>query len=349
MGMTRIVLYLNQFFGQVGGEEQAHTPPRLVTDVVGPARALVGLLEPGEELVGTVICGDTYFADQADKAAAECLELIRQSRPDMFLAGPAFNAGRYGIACGELCKRVRAELAIPALTGMFEENPGVDLYRPEVLILRTGQSAGTMAAVLKDMLRLARKLARGEKLGKPAEEGYFPQGRLIGELAEKTAAERALDMLLAKIAGQPYRTEVPLPSFTPPPAPPPVRDMRYVKVALVTDGGLVPAGNPDGIEVSAATKFKAYPVEGLFRLDPVDYDVSHGGYDNRYVKEDPNRLVPLDAARELEQEGRIGQLHNEFVTTTGLANPVSNSRRLGQGIAEHLKEAGVEAVILTST
>jgi glycine reductase len=126
-----------------------------------------------------------------------------------------------------------------------------------------------------------------------------------------------------------------------------VPDLAHAKVALVTDGGLVPAGNPDGIEVSAATKFAAYPLED--RLDPAGYEVSHGGYDNRYVKEDPHRLVPVDVARELEREGRIGELHGEFVTTTGLANPVNNSRRLGREIAEHLKEAGVDAVILTST
>ena len=103
----------------------------------------------------------------------------------------------------------------------------------------------------------------------------------------------------------------------------------------------------NGIEISAATKFAAYPVKD--RLEPAGYDVSHGGYDNRYVKQDPHRLVPLDVARELESEGRIGELHGEFVTTTGLANPVNNSRRLGRGIAKHLKEAGVDAVILTST
>jgi glycine reductase len=296
-----------------------------------------------------VICGDNYFADQAEKAVAECLALIREAKPQLFLAGPAFNAGRYGMACGALCKAVSTELGIPTITAMFEENPGVDVYHRDVLILRTGQSAGTMKAVLTDMLRVARKLARGEALGKPRDEGYFPQGRLVGELMPKNAAARAVDMLLAKMGGQPFETEVPLPTFAPHAAPAPVRDLRYVKVALVTDGGLVPAGNPDGIEVSAATKFAAYPVEGLFRLEARNYDVSHGGYDNRYVKDDPNRLVPLDVARELEQEGQIGELHNEFLTTTGLANPVNNSRRLGRGMAEHLKEAGVEAVILTST
>jgi len=347
--MTRVVLYLNQFFGQIGGEDMAGVPPRFTSEVLGPGRALAGLLAEGEELAGTIICGDNYFSDQPEKAAAECLGHVRLAAPDIFLAGPAFNAGRYGVACGALCKCVLAELGVPAVTAMFEENPGVDLFHREVLILHTGQNAATMRETLARMLRLARKLRAGEPLGKPRDESYFPRGYVVGELAEKPAAERAVDMLLAKLAGQPFETEVPLPAFDPPQAPEPLKDMAHAKVALVTDGGLVPAGNPDGIEVSAATKFAAYSVVGLERLEPANYDVSHGGYDNRYVKQDPHRLVPLDVARELEREGRIGQVYDQFLTTTGLSNPVNNSRRLGRGMAEHLKAAGVDAVILTST
>ena len=347
--MTRVVLYLNQFFGQIGGEDMAGVPPRFTSEVVGLGRALIGLLEEGEELAGTVICGDNYFSDRPEKAAVECLGHVRLAQPDVFLAGPAFNAGRYGVACGALCKYVQAELGIPAVTAMFEENPGVDLFHGDVLILRTGQNAATMRDVLARMLRMARKLRSGESLGKPRDEGYFPRGCLVGELAGKPAAERAVDMLLAKLAGRPFETEVPLPAFDPPRAPEPLLDLAHAKVALVTDGGLVPAGNPDGIEVSAATKFAAYSLAGLQQLESANYDVSHGGYDNRYVKQDPHRLVPLDVARELEREGRIGQVYNQFLTTTGLSNPVNNSRRLGRGMAEHLKEAGVDAVILTST
>ena len=347
--MTRIVLYLNQFFGQIGGEDMAGVPPRFTSEVVGPGRALAGLLQEKEELAGTIICGDNYFADNPEKAAEECLAHVRLAAPDLFLAGPAFNAGRYGVACGALCRYVQTELGIPAVTAMFEENPGVDLFHEDVLILRTGQSAATMRDVLDAMLRMARRLWAGEPLGKPREAGWFPHGVLVGELADKPAAERAVDMLLSKLAGQPFETEVPLPTFSPPSAPAAVPDLAHARVALVTDGGLVPAGNPDGIEVSAATKFAAYSLEGLDQLQPANYEVSHGGYDNRYVKQDPHRLVPLDVARELEREGRIGTVYNQFLTTTGLANPVNNSRRLGQGMAEHLKEAGVDAVILTST
>ena len=52
-------------------------------------------------------------------------------------------------------------------------------------------------------------------LGRPSAEGYFPRGRVVPEMSPKPAAERAVDMLLAKLSGQPYETEVRLPRFQP--------------------------------------------------------------------------------------------------------------------------------------
>src|SRR5215471_6931131 len=137
--MVRIVLYLNQFFGQLGGEEAAAEPPRLVTDaIIGPGRALSGLLEADETLVGTLICGDSYFADQPEPAAATCLDLIRPLEPDIVLAGPAFNAGRYGVACGTLAEELQQQLGATVVSGMYAENPAVELYRKQVVIVKTG-------------------------------------------------------------------------------------------------------------------------------------------------------------------------------------------------------------------
>ena len=61
------------------------------------------------------------------------------------------------------------------------------------------------------------------------------------------------------------------------------------------------------------------------------------------------RLVPVDALRELEKAGVVGKVHEVFISTSGLANPLANSRRLGREIAQKLKEQGVDAVVLTST
>jgi len=117
----------------------------------------------------------------------------------------------------------------------------------------------------------------------------------------------------------------------------------------VTDGGLVPKGNPDEIEMRTATRFGKYPLRGTDSLHPEDYEVRHMGYDAVFVRQDPNRLVPVDVMRDLEREGRIGKLHEEFYSTTGVANIVETMRRIGQKIAEELKATGVSGVILTST
>ena len=75
----------------------------------------------------------------------------------------------------------------------------------------------------------------------------------------------------------------------------------------------------------------------------------HSGYDTASANQDPHRLVPLDVARELEQSGAIGKLHETVYSTVGVATTLAQSARMGKEIAEKLKAAGVDAVILTST
>ena len=87
-------------------------------------------------------------------------------------------------------------------------------------------------------------------------------------------------------------------------------------MAIVTDGGLVPKGNPDAIAPYAATNWGAYDISGLDDLKGEDYEVSHRGYDTRYVEQDPDRLVPVDALRDLEKAGVVGKLHGiRYVAT----------------------------------
>jgi glycine reductase len=131
--------------------------------------------------------------------------------------------------------------------------------------------------------------------------------------------------------------------------PPSIKDLSRAKVMLITDGGLVPKGNPDKIQGSAATRWGSYSIGGCDDLKGENYEISHGGYDAQFVREDPDRLVPLDVMRELEREGVIGKLHDSFISTSGLANPLSNTRRMGREMAERVKALGIDAIILTST
>jgi glycine reductase len=345
----QVVHYLNQFFGGVGAEDKAGMGLEEREGAVGPGRLLEPLLGPGAKIVKTLVCGDNYAVERQDELIPLAVEKVREARADLFVAGPCFGAGRYGAASGALCVAIQSQLGIPVVTGMDGENPGADLYREALYIIDSGRNAARMREVLLKMAVLGKKLVSGEEIGLPAEEGYLRRGLIRDQFVEQTAATRLVDMVMAKVRGEPFESEMMATSFEPVAMPPAVRDLSKAKVMLITDGGLVPKGNPDRIEGSAATRWGAYSIEGLDDLPAENYEISHGGYDPRYVREDPDRLVPLDALREMEKKGVIGKLHDEFISTSGLANPLSNTRRMGKEMAEKVKREGVDAVILTST
>lgn len=345
----RIVHYLNQFFGGLGGEDKAGAPLEAREGAVGPGLLLEQLLGSDAKVVMTLICGDNYAVEKQEAMISEALQKIREAKPDLFIAGPCFQAGRYGMAAGALCSAVQQTLGIPVVTGMSAENPGVDLYREALYIMDSGTNASRMPDVLAKMASFAAKLLSKAKIGLPAEEGYLTRGLIRDQFVEQTAAQRLVDMVLAKVKGQPFESEMLPTAFAPIPTPPALKDLSKAKVMLITDGGLVPKGNPDKIQGSAATRWGSYKFEGCDDLKAEDYEISHGGYDPQFVQQDPDRLVPLDAMRELEREGVIGRLHDEFISTSGLANPLSNTRRMGREMAERVKQLGIDAVILTST
>ena len=170
MEKIRVVHYINQFFAGIGGEEKADYKPEVREGVVGPGMALKAGFKDEAEIVATVICGDSYFNENLEEAKKEVMEMIKKYDPDLFIAGPAFNAGRYGVACGTITEAVQQELGIPVLTGMYEENPGADMFKKSVYIVPTKNSAAGMRDAVKKMIPLALKLAKGEEIGSPEEE-----------------------------------------------------------------------------------------------------------------------------------------------------------------------------------
>ena len=345
----RVVHYLNQFFAQIGGEEKGGVGPGVKEGPLGPGRALQQALGERGEVVATIFCGDNYFAERQQEAIDELLRDLASFKPALLIAGPAFESGRYGVACGATSQAAEQRLGIRAVSGMDEENAGAGLYRKSIYIINSGASVARMVPVLQRMADLGIKLVHGAPLGKPEQEGYLARGVKRNEFAAKPPAERAVDMLLAKIRGESFKSEIPAPKFTPAKPAAPLRDLSSAVIALVTDGGLVIEGNPERIEPGRPTRFTTIPIEGLNRLDPDEFDAVHSGYDTAFANQDPHRLVPLDVMRELEHEGVIGKLHGFVHATGGAHAAVENATRIGQGIAERLKAAGVTGVILTST
>src|SRR2546428_10451279 len=167
----RVVHYLNAFFGGLGGEEDAHTPVRVQPGPVGPGRLLEQALAGHGQVIATLICGDGYFAEHEDAVVEQVRTHWHTLKPDIFIAGPAFRAGRYGLACGRLCLEAE-RLHIPAVTGMQIENPGSHPHCPgHLYIIATAASAVGMRPALERMAALAIKLRAVHPIGTATEEG----------------------------------------------------------------------------------------------------------------------------------------------------------------------------------
>lgn len=349
MAKFRVVHYINQFFAQVGGEEMAHIPPEKREGAVGPGMAFNQAFGDEAEIVATIVCGDSYFGENMDEAKAKIIEMVKEEKPDIFIAGPAFNAGRYGVACGTITAAVKEELNIPAVTGMYEENPGADMYKSDVYIIATRNSAAGMRKAVPPMAKLALKLAKGEEVGTAAEEGYLAQGIRKNFFEEKRGSARAVDMLVKKLNDEPFETEYPMPAFDRVEPGKAIEDLSKATIALVTSGGIVPKGNPDKIESSSASHYGEYNIAGVDDLTEETYETAHGGYDPVYANEDADRVLPVDVLREMEKEGKIGKLYDYFYTTVGNGTAVASAKGFAEEIGKKLKDANVSAVILTST
>ena len=346
--MIKVVHYINQFYAGKGGEEMANIPPEKVKGFVGPGMAFNAAFKGEAEIVATVFCGDSYFNENKE-AIDTVIAMIKEEQPDIVICGPAFNAGRYGVACGTVASEVKAQLGIPTLTGMYDENPGVDMFKSKTIIMKTKDSAAGMRKAVAAMAPVALRMAKGEELGSAAAEGYFPTGIRKGLFEEKRGSARAVDMLLKKLAGEEFETEYPMPQFDRVAPNPPVVDLAHAKVALVTSGGIVPKGNPDHIESSSASHYGKYDIDGVEFLTDKTYETAHGGYDPVYANADPNRVLPVDVMREFEKEGRIGELSHYYYATVGNGTAVASAKKFADTFSKELIADGVQAVILTST
>jgi glycine reductase len=344
----RVAHYINQFFAGIGGEEAAGRPVEVRRDLPGASRALAGALGAGATIVATIIGGDNYMSDERETALDAVAAALRELRPDVVVAGPAFEAGRYGAACAHVC-RAAGEAGIAAVTAMHAASPGVLLHRPHVLIVPTSATAAGMPQALGALARLALKLGRGEPLGPAEVEGYLPRGIRKTGLRAEPGARRAVDMLLAKLAGRPYVSEIPYQAPDSVPPAPPIADPARATIALVTTGGLIPKGNPDGQTAGNAQRYFRYPIDQLQALSPGEWEAYHAGYFTHLVSQNPNYVLPLGYMRELEKAGAIGAVHPYAYTLPGVSTPVATSRRLGAGIAAQLREGQVGGCLLVST
>jgi glycine reductase len=347
----KVLHYLNQFFAGIGGEDKAGHEVLFIPGAVGGGSVVENALRDHDVNYATIACGDNYFHEQEEAALRAIHDALEQFQPDFFLAGPAFNAGRYGLACAKVCSWVRDNWCIPAITGMHENNPGTKEIGRHVFVIQTGSSAASMQESLKRFSLLIEGLLSGNETAIESfrAEHCLPIPRRFTVRSDRPDYVRAVDLLLAKLQGQPYESEIPrleaqehlIPNLT--------GNLKDATVALVTEGGLVPKGNPDRLESSRGSKYFKYTLEGREDLRQGEFQAMHTGYDTSTVDKDPDRIVPLDAMRILEKSKRFKKLHDHYFVTTGTGAMPSKMEEIGAGIAQELVGSGVGAVILTAT
>jgi len=348
INLKKVIFYTNQFFGQIGGEDKAYTEPQFHKGPIGNANAFTGKIE-NAEIVATIICGDNYYVENMNIVKSFIKKSLKDMEFDLLIAGPAFNAGRFGIACADVCAYVKKEFNVETMTGLHWENPAVEMYKKDIYIMEVAKSAAGIRKAVPLMANFASKLLSEEPIGNPKEEQYFAKGKRVNVFKEKNGAERAVDMLIKRLRNEPFDTELEISVYDKVEPSPPITNLRTSKIALCTTGGIVLMGNPDHIPAATAKIYKMYDISNKESLKEGEFESVHAGYDPVYANKDPNRVAPLDILKLLEKEGEIGSVYPYLTTTTGNSTSVADATRMGKEIAQKLVEDGVNGVILTST
>ena len=156
-------------------------------------------------------------------------------------------------------------------------------------------------------------------------------------------------MLIKKMNKKPYQTELVIPKKDLVPIAPAIKDLSKATIAMLNTGGIVPVNNPDRIQSASATRWGRYDISGMDRLEAGVFKTIHAGFDPAAANDDPNVIMPIDAMRAYEREGKIGRLHPFFYTTVGTGTTEAEARRMAKEIIPFLQEDHVDGVIMLST
>jgi glycine reductase len=156
-------------------------------------------------------------------------------------------------------------------------------------------------------------------------------------------------MLLNQHYGRPFITEVPVESLEEIPILPPVTNLAEACVALVSETGLVPLGNPDGFKSHRNTVWKKYSIASLNSMQDDKWELRHAGWDVSFNTKNPNYAAPLDVCREMEREGVFARLYPALYSVCGNNGQISVMQRIGREMAADMKADGVDVALLVAT
>src|SRR2546422_8463159 len=97
-GPLRVVHYVNQFFGGIGGEDQAHVGVTAKAGPVGPGRALETALGDGARVEATLIGGGNFVSERGGEGTRAVTAELGRVKPHVLVAGPAVGSGGLRLA-----------------------------------------------------------------------------------------------------------------------------------------------------------------------------------------------------------------------------------------------------------
>ena len=87
MQPPRVVHYLNQFFGGIGGEDKADLPVEVRLGALGPGRGLEQQWAGAAHIVATIIGGDNFVATRSAEAEPAIRAALQEHQPNVLVAG----------------------------------------------------------------------------------------------------------------------------------------------------------------------------------------------------------------------------------------------------------------------
>ena len=137
------------------------------------------------------------------------------------------------------------------------------------------------------------------------------------------------------------------------------RPLSQCRLVLLTSSGhFVEGDDPQPLGVKNMTQEEAVQRVKEFlkeepKLSAIPIDtprerlrVRHGGYDIRGALRDPNVVFPLERLREMEKEGRIGELAPQAYSFVGACAQLRLLKEAGPQWVALLKQQSVDAAIL---
>lgn len=137
------------------------------------------------------------------------------------------------------------------------------------------------------------------------------------------------------------------------------KPLSQSRLALLTSSGhFVRGDDPEPFGIKDMTQeqavermddfIKSEPELSVIPVDTPSEElcVRHGGYDVRGPQCDPNVVLPLERLRELEAEGRIGELASQAYSFVGAAAQTPILKRVGPRWVELLQAQELDAVLL---